>query len=219
MAAKDIKDKSGQRYGRLVACTRLVEAGKTFYLCSCDCGKQVKVASSCLVENGTASCGCSRKARTRYSRTTHGMSGSVEYRIWSSMIDRCTNEKNQAFHRYGGRGIKVCDRWKSFVNFYADMGPRPPGMTLDRHPNNDGDYEPTNCRWATREQQNNNKGINVLLTWQGRTLTLSQWARESNLNVQTLYARIAAGWATARALTTPPKPTGRRSATFNPSTT
>jgi hypothetical protein len=134
----------------------------------------------------------------------HGMHGSPEYRAWQQMRQRCQNPGNQRFDRYGGRGIKVCPRWDgSFLAFYADMGPRPsPTHSLDRI-DNDGDYSPENCRWATRAEQNRNRGDCIILDHDGMRMTVAEWARHLGINVRTLSLRIEQGWDAVRALTTP----------------
>lgn len=130
---------------------------------------------------------------------------SAERHAWESMIQRCTNEKHPGYKNYGDRGIKVCDRWMSFSNFLEDMGPRPEGMSLERKEVN-GNYEPGNCKWATFEEQQNNRTNNVRLTYKGETKTLSQWAREQGLPVMGVWSRIQRlGWPLEKALTTPMK--------------
>ncbi len=146
----------GQKYGRLVAIAFFDCIGKYSYRWQfqCDCG-QVVVAYANNVQRGkTKSCGCMKSEICKAVKTTHGMTYSPEYGIWSHIIDRCCNQSCPAFPYYGGRGIKMCDQWRSsFKQFYTDMGPRPsPKLTIDRT-NNDGNYEPNNCRWATRKQQ------------------------------------------------------------------
>lgn len=125
------------------------------------------------------------------------------YQVWASMKARCSNPKVRKWSTYGGRGIKVCERWQEFQNFHADMGPRPPGTTLDRYPNQDGDYEPGNCRWATHEEQHNNKRDNHRVTIAGRDQTIMQWARESGINKNTLLSRVVQGWPEAMLLIAP----------------
>ena len=125
------------------------------------------------------------------------------------MKSRTTNPKNIGYHRYGGRGIRVCERWLKYENFKADMGEPPEGMTLERIDNN-GPYSPENCRWATRTEQNNNTRSNRMLTFRGKTQTIMQWAREIGVSFQVLWYRIARGWSVDRALTTPLQHPGRR---------
>jgi hypothetical protein len=122
----------------------------------------------------------------------HGMSKTNTYRTWAAMIHRCTQPSNRGYKRYGGRGIKVCDKWMEFSGFYEDMGDRPEGCTIDRI-NNDGDYEPGNCRWATQTQQCNNKGNNVRLDYAGKNMTLVEWIRELGLKEKTTYLRFSKG--------------------------
>jgi hypothetical protein len=130
----------------------------------------------------------------------HGMYGSPENRAWRNMLQRCQNPRDPQWHIYGGRGIIVCPRWNLFVNFYGDMGPRPsPKHSIDRIDVN-GAYEPSNCRWATLEMQNNNTRRNVLLTWEGETMTLAQWGRRIGISPRTIGTRMRAGWPLSRIL-------------------
>ena len=116
-------------------------------------------------------------------RIIHGLTKTSIHDIWRSMRQRCLNKKNKAYKNYGGRGIKVCKEWESFEIFYKDMGERPEGMTLDRI-NNDGNYEKSNCRWATDAEQTNNTRANILLTFEGMTKNVAQWARFKGFNIQ-----------------------------------
>jgi len=118
------------------------------------------------------------------------------------MLTRCTNPNFPGFYKHGGRGIRVCERWHSFENFLADMGERPSGKTLDRI-NNNGHYEPGNCRWATTAEQSVNTRQNHFLTFMGETMTLSQWTAKMGLRRGCIGERIARGWSVARALTEP----------------
>lgn len=137
----------------------------------------------------------------------HGGFQLSEYRIWQSMKDRCRNSNNVGYPNYGGRGIKVCDRWldseHGFENFLEDMGPCPgPGYSIERK-DNDGDYCPENCVWATRLEQANNRRTNVLLEYQGKLKTIAEWARLYRINSNTLWSRLARKWSVEKALTTP----------------
>lgn len=131
-------------------------------------------------------------------RTTHGLSYSPDYRSWVGMKQRCENPKNPRWASYGERGIKVCGRWQDFSNFHADMGPRPEGTTLDRI-NNDGDYEPGNCRWATKKEQYSN--MSKSLTFRGEQLSRKAWARRIGVSVQTITHRLRTGWPLEDVLT------------------
>jgi hypothetical protein len=131
------------------------------------------------------------------------MTNTPVYRVWQAMVSRCTLERSKFFYRYGGRGIKVCDRWRDFKNFYEDMGDRPsPSHSIDRV-NNDGNYEPGNCRWATRAEQDLNNSRNVHLTHEGKTMTMKEWAIAKGIRYGTLVTRVARGWSDDRALETP----------------
>ena len=134
----------------------------------------------------------------------HGQSRRTpEYTAWANMLKRCTNPKHPQFNDWGGRGIKVCDRWSDFANFYADMGPRPDGMTLERK-DNDADYTPDNCRWATRLEQTNNRRTSILVTLDGVTKPVSEWCSEKGMNISTVNKRVRrSGWTWEAALTTP----------------
>lgn len=152
----------GGRFGRLTI-IEFVETRQSnaYWRCACDCGGTA-IVSTCHLRGGhTQSCGCLQAERTSKAKKTHGHSGNhtptPTYRSWQMMKHRCEDTTAINYSRYGGRGISVCARWQKFENFLADMGERPRGMSLDRHPNNNGNYEPGNCRWATPSQQARNR--------------------------------------------------------------
>lgn len=153
------KDLTGKKFGRLRVLHRVANKGNSsVWACQCDCGKATETIGGSLRNGHSKSCGCgSREARLAF-HTTHGMSRKrPEYRVWIHMRRRCNQPKCDSYVNYGGRGIKVCERWNSFLVFLEDMGTRPsPELTLERI-NNDGHYEPGNCKWATRAEQNKNR--------------------------------------------------------------
>jgi hypothetical protein len=203
------KIKIGYKYGRLTVLAKAT--GNGLWHCQCECGQYSDVAGGRMLKRHTMSCGCLR----RELMTTHGGSTSAEYRIWISIISRTTNPNHNAYPWYGGRGIKMCPRWlASFEAFRSDMGIKPsPSHSIDRIDNN-GDYEPGNCRWSTKKEQGNNRRDNRLLTFEGRTQTLSQWARELGIKIATINSRIRYGWPESKILSEPIKVYVKRRSTI-----
>lgn len=189
----------GKKFGRLLVLNRIKKQGAkkySLYECLCDCGNKI-ITRSDTIQKGI-SCGCFQKEQV----TSHGKSNSQVYKTWRSMKYRCYNENNPAYVHYGHRGIKVCDRWlESFENFYADMGDPPSeNHSIDRIDNN-GDYIPENCRWATWEEQENNKSTNVFLTYKDETKTMAEWCKKLNMPMSTLHNRLKR-WSIEKALST-----------------
>lgn len=174
------------------------------YACVCTCGAKQVLRKSVLQSGKGLECRACASKRVRLKHGGWGKSFTTEWRIWCGMKQRCLNPNHDAYHYYGGRGIKVCERWlESFENFYADMGPRPPMLTLERR-NNEGDYAPDNCYWATRTEQNSNQRTNHLVTVDGVTQTVAAWAHKLGTKPAVLYNRIHQyGWDEVAACTTP----------------
>ena len=193
--------KAGDKYNKLTAIKfiKKVKNSQQYWLFRCDCGNEKVISASKVKSSHTKSCGCLINEGLIKRSRTHGMAHTKEYNSWASMKARCLNKKNPNYKNYGGRGITVCNRWMKFENFYADMGKRPKGKSIDRI-NNDKGYYKENCRWATRKEQNNNTRGNHLLTYKNRTQTVTQWISEIGINHSTFYSRLRYGWLVERAL-------------------
>ena len=202
-----IKQFIGQKFGRLTVVSFLGRVkSHAKYDCLCDCGNHIIVDRQGLRRSYTRSCGCLHRDATIKRSTRHGMYRTPEYESWHSMIQRCHTPTCTAYPLYGGRGIRVCKRWRdSFKNFYADMGPRPFSTSLDRIDNN-GNYCPGNCRWATHKEQCNNTRRNRKITHDGQTLSITQWEVQLGFSRNTIFGRLALGWAIHDALTKPVLP-------------
>lgn len=177
--------------------------GGSKYECRCCCGIKKKVAGWDLRSGRSQSCGCLVRERNRVLSTKHGGHGTYEYGIWKGMRSRCYNRSHQDYRLYGGRGIKVCERWSDFANFLSDVGRCPnPSLSIERI-DNDGDYEPGNVRWATAKDQARNRRTNRRLEFRGRSLTLIEWAEVSGVPYDTVRARADRGWSAEDILTVP----------------
>ncbi len=185
------KDLTGKKYGKLIAIRSIGKNKWGIYkwLCQCDCGKITVLDINSFGK--VKSCGCLLNSRNRMS-VLH----KEYYNIYSAMIQRCYNLNNRSYKRYGARGIKVCDRWlNSFENFFVDMGEKPSSEhSIDRIDNN-GDYTPQNCRWATRKEQAQNTRRSRKLTFDGKTKTMSEWARQLKISRQCLQQRMKQGYS------------------------
>ena len=207
------------RYGRLVVLGRAPAPASVtlkatcwpaYWECACDCGKVIVIRGACLA-NGQRSCGCERRELTAQRNTKHGRYGTPEHNSWSGIRDRCCNPKNKDFHKYGGRGIKMCQRWReSFESFYQDMGDRPsPSHSIERK-NVNGDYELSNCMWAMPKAQGRNKRNSMMLTARDRTMQVNDWAEAIGIKKETICSRLRLGWSVEDALFTPTDPNGKR---------
>lgn len=205
---------TGLRFGKLIVISFNGKKGRSrVWNCLCDCGKESVVSGGNLKNGHTKSCGCLQQESIRRlgkSSRSHGLSRHRIRNIYNMMKDRCHNPKGVSYHLYGGRGIAVCARWSdSFLHFVEDMGLPPSNKhQIDRIDNNGG-YEPNNCRWATPKEQSRNRRTNHILRYNGKELPVSAWAEESGIPVGTLYARLRAGWSVEKMIATPVRPVTR----------
>ena len=208
-------DRTGQKFGRLTVIRRVPGSG-TPWECRCDCGNIKIVTGGNLVAN-TKSCGCAARELQSQAKIKHGYNkrGQTrrEYRAWNALITRCTNPKAINWHLYGGRGITVCPAWRSsFEEFLAHIGPAPTQKHEIDRIDSDGNYEPGNVRWATHKEQENNRRNNVVLEYDGLSMTQSQWSEKLGIPVPTLSNRLnLLGWTVERALSAPRRPMKRKS--------
>lgn len=177
------------------------------WLCRCSCGTEKAVSHHTLLKGKSRSCGCLRREVSRAANTKHGHGarGRVAraYITWARMISRCCNSRDRQWGDYGGRGISVCDSWRKYENFFADMGDRPHGKSLDRI-NVNGNYEPSNCRWITQKEQMRNTRANRVVEYGGEAMSLAEACERAELPYGTVFARIKyRGWDVGRALSTP----------------
>lgn len=217
--ANRVNNLTGQRFGRLIV---IKESGRAksrsvIWLCKCDCGNYHKVESRILTSGHTLSCGCLSRDKFVERLTKHNMSKTRLYKCWQDMKTRCSNPNTPYYHSYGGRGISYCKEWNTFESFkewalangYIESANHGE-CTLDRIDVNKN-YCPENCRWITNQEQQNNRRNNILLTFNGETKTLTQWANDINIKSSTLSARIKDyHWSVEKALTTPVKERKRK---------
>lgn len=207
------RDLTGMKFGKLTA-LKVVgrsKAGKLMWLCKCECGKTSVVASCSLVQGQTKSCGCGRYGNNKKYGSVPSRKQRL-YNIWIGIKDRCLNPNNENYFRYGGRGIGICQEWlKDYMTFHdwAIENGYEQGLTIDRI-NVDGDYNPDNCRWANWYTQANNRRNSHYLTFKGKTLTISEWARELNVRESLIRQRILRGWDVEKALTKPAREIHRK---------
>jgi len=197
-------DLIGKVYGRLTVKAEGVEkkGDKRTWVCECSCGSTSIVTTSDLVTGHTRSCGCLQKERAKEANKTHGYSRRRHplYARWLGMRNRCNNPNDDYYDNYGGKGVKVCKRWDSFTNFLEDMGECPEGHTLDRR-DNDGDYTPENCRWASPSEQSRNKSDTLWVNYQGNKVRLVELSEKFDVPFKLLYQRLYThGWSLERSL-------------------
>ena len=211
MAYKTKLDISGEKYGFLQAVeyrgrTKHNQAIWLFRCTAEGCGNEVEMPAHVVKSGNTKSCGCMTKKLKSISKTTHGASSSSVYGSYKSMLRRCNDPKNRMFHRYGGRGITVCERWlgpQGAANFLADMGEKPsPRHTIERI-NNDGPYSPENCRWATMAEQSENRATTRLIAVGEALMSQAAWDRTLGNGLNIVGDRIRRGWSAEEAVTTP----------------
>jgi len=202
---------AGQKFGRWTVIERAESkhykgdgwwATVSYWQCQCECGTLRAVNQTTLLNGGSQSCGCFHKERASETHKVHGGSKQVEYSTWQSMKQRCYDFNCGCYPRYGGRGITVCDRWREdYGAFLEDMGQRPSPLHSIERIANEGNYEPNNCRWATRSEQARNRRSSRLITCDGVTKTLAEWAELTGIGASVIDTRLARGWEVSDALT------------------
>ncbi len=209
----DFQDLTGRRFGRwLVIRDASTGHGPADWECLCDCGT-IRIVRAVRLRNGTStSCGCWVSEKMRVATTTHDNHNTKAYFAWQAAKWRCLNPAHRSFANYGGRGIKICKRWLKFENFLKDMGNPPTKRhSLDRFPDNNGDYKPGNCRWATTREQHRNMRTNRLLTFRGETMCLTAWSERLGIKRNTIRSRLDyQKLSIAEALTMPLAHQGKR---------
>lgn len=200
-------DLTGQKFGRLTVIQRAENRnGKTMWMCQCDCGNEKITQTMNLTHGDTKSCGCLQKETIKEIASTHKKSKTKLYRVYLHIKERCSNPSSKSYSDYGGRGISVCDEWldsyEKFMDWSYENGYKD-GLQIDRM-DNDGNYEPSNCRWTDRVTQANNRRNNNFIEFNGEKRTLSEWEKETGIGQSTIWARIyKLNWSIEKALTTP----------------
>ncbi len=200
------QDITGRKFGRYIVISYQGKNlhNQSLWACVCTCGSKKIVTGFKLKNGGLKSCGCYKKEMAGRQRITHGLTNCSEHISWMKLKERCLNPKSPAFKNYGGRGIKVCSRWlHSFSNFFEDMGKKPTSRhSIDRI-NNDGDYEPLNCKWSTSKEQANNRRSHEV-RWNGKQIALLNLCRENNIKQSIVHKRLQRGWSLEDAILKPP---------------
>ena len=198
------KDLTNQRFGKLTAVSPIKINGKYSWKCICECGKEKVIMSGNLVRGISKSCGC-KKLNIGERTKKHGMAKTRMFKIWTGVRKRCTNPNTKTYRLYGGRGISMSSEWNDFINFYNDMKDTySDDLSLDRIDPN-GNYEVSNCRWATSKQQNRNRRNNRIIECNSVSKTLAEWAETSGVSSTLILSRINNGWDSYKAIYTMPK--------------
>lgn len=197
---------TGRTFNRWTVGQRIWGRGRSVYLCHCSCGQAREVTAYSLTSGTSRSCGCLGREETRVRLTTHGKTNHPLFKTWRGMLNRCENPNRAGFKDYGGRGIAVCERWRSFDAFYADMAPSwSPGLTIERDDNGKG-YSPENCRWIPRSEQSRNRRFCVYIDTPSGRVTVNEASRIYGISFATLRGRIKRGWPPEQLL----RPAGRK---------
>lgn len=204
-----LKNLIGQRFGRLVVIERAENGkdGRVRWLCKCDCGNNKIVIGKLLLHGDTKSCGCLNKEKASeraHNRIKHGEYKTRLYSIWKGMKDRCYYPKTKGYKNYGGKGIKVCDEWQTYIPFrdWALANGYSDELTIDRK-NNNKNYCPENCKWSTMKEQRHNSSQNRFITYNNEKHTIDEWSAITGINYHTIRNRLRRGWSIKDTLTKP----------------